>query len=410
MVTRRRGTLAGVRVGMVLAGVDFPPDIRVEKEARALRDAGHEVVVLCSRLGDRPADDEWEGTRVRRYSEPSAPLKALTSLERSLLGRDHRWRRIVSREIDELALDALHVHDLPVLLSALAAARAAGIPCVADLHENFPAAIAQLRLHQPFPRNLLSLVDSSARWERHELAAVRLATATIVVVEEAADRLAARGVSRERLIVVGNTEDVESFAALRGEPVSPPGRFVVLYAGAFGGRHRGLDTLVEAMPDVLAAEPEAVLVLVGDGPERKSLERRADELGLDGHVRFDGWQPFERIPSYIEAADVCVVPHRSTPHTETTMPHKLFQYMLVGRPVVVSDCAPLRRVVDDAEAGEIFHAGDPHDLARAIVRLLDPHERARAGAAGRAAAVDRHNWQRSSRDLVELYARLRDGR
>ncbi len=395
---------------MVLAGVDFPPDIRVEKEARALRDAGHDVVVLCSRLRDRPTEDEWEGIRVRRYAEPPAPIKALTALQRSLLGRDRRWRRLVADAIDELGLEVVHVHDLPVLLSALDAARGAGVPCIADLHENFPAAIAQLRLHQPFPRSLLRHVDSAARWQRHELDAVRSATATIVVVEEAAERLAARGAPRERLVVVGNTEDVDAFAALRGEPVTRPGPFVVLYAGAFGGRHRGLDTLVESMPEVLAAEPDAVLLLVGDGPERARLERRADELGLNGHVRFDGWQPFERIPSYIEAADVCVVPHRSTPHTETTMPHKLFQYMLVGRPVVVSDCAPLRRVVADAGAGEIFEPGDPHDLARAILRLRDPGERFRAGAAGHAAVVERHNWRRSSRELVELYARLRDDR
>jgi glycosyltransferase involved in cell wall biosynthesis len=391
---------------MVLAGVDFPPDVRVEKEARALRAVGHDVVVLCSSLRGLPAEDEWEGVRIRRYHDPRGVLKGLVALERALLGRDDHWRRIVLRAIRELDLDVLHVHDLPVLRSALAAASAAGIPCVADLHENFPAAIAQLRQHQTFPRSLLRFVDSPARWEHHELTAVSGATAVIVVVEEAADRLAARGVPREHLIVVGNTEDVDSFAALRGKPVERSGDFVVLYAGAFGGRHRGLDTLVDAMPELLEHAPEAVLMMVGDGPERKALERRVRELGVAGSVRFEGWQPFERMPAYMAAADVCVVPHRSTPHTESTIPHKLFQYMLAGRPVVVSDCAPLRRVVEKSRAGEVFAAGDAHDLVRALLRLRVAEVAERAGTAGRTAVLEHHNWERSSRALLEVYARL----
>lgn len=391
---------------MVLAGVDFPPDIRVEKEARALRAAGHDVIVLCSSLRGRPVEDEWQGVHIRRYGEPRGTLKGLVALERAFLGRDDHWRRIVARAIPELELDALHVHDLPVLRSALAAAHAAGIPGVADLHENFPVAIAQLREHQSFPRSLLRFVDLRAQWERHELAGVCASTATIVVVEEAADRLAARGVRREQVVVVGNTEDVDGFAALRGEPVERPSKFVVLYAGAFGGRHRGLDTLVDAMPQVLEQEPDAVLMLVGDGPERPTLEQQARELGVARSVRFEGWQPFERMPAYMAVANVCVVPHRSTPHTESTIPHKLFQYMLAGKAVVVSDCAPLRRVVEASGAGEVFAAGDAHDLARALMALRNPSAAERAGMAGRAAVLEQHNWERSSRPLVELYARL----
>src|SRR5207237_4486829 len=123
------------------------------------------------------------------------------------------------------------------------------------------------------------------RWERHETTAVREAAATLVVVEEAAERVAARGAPRNRLVVVGNTEDVERFTSLRGEPVERTGSFVILYTGAFGGAHRGLDTLVDAMPDVLAAEPGAALVLVGDGPDRASLQNRAAQLGVAAAVR-----------------------------------------------------------------------------------------------------------------------------
>ncbi len=383
---------------------DFPPDIRVEKEARALHAAGHDVTIVCRSLHGRPARDRWQGCLIVRLSERGG---ALARAARSLAFRDPWWERELRRLVRELSVDVLHVHDLPLLGSALRV----GPPVVADFHENYPASIvAHRREGSRLGAATLSLVSGRRRWERYERRAARRAARVLVVVDEARERLAAAGLDPARIAVVENTEEVERFLALPVEPVEGlEGRLVISYVGGFGGSHRGLDTAVAALPLVAAELPEVLLLLVGDGPARPALERLARELGVAERVRFLPWQPFERVPSLIAASDICLVPHRSNPHTEATSPHKLFQYMLLARPVVVSSCRPLARVIESTGAGLVFKAGDAAALARAILLLRDPDLREQLGAAGRRAVLERYNWETTSRVLTGVYEGLARG-
>lgn len=390
-----------MHVCMVLAAGDFPPDIRVEKETRALRDAGHEVTIVCRDLLGRPRRDSWEGCTVLRLDDPGG---AAGHVLRSVAFVDPWWTRSLKEVARDEHVDVLHVHDLPLLGAVLRV----GLPVVADFHENYPAAISDERHERGGARaTLLGIVSNRRRWESYERRAACASAQVLVVVDEARDRLAAIGVPRERIAVIENTEDPERFLAIPVEPVPElEGRFVLSYIGGFGGRHRGLDVAVRAMPAVTAAVPEALLLLVGDGRARPDLERLVQKLRLDEHVRFLPWQPFERVPSLIAASDVCLVPHRSGAHTEATSPHKLFQYMLLGKPVLVSSCRPLERVVAATGAGLVFEAGNPESLAARAIELADPALRERLGRAGRKAALGPYSWNETAKRLVEVYAGL----
>ena len=128
-------------------------------------------------------------------------------------------------------------------------------------------------------------------------------------------------------------------------------------------------------------------------------------------MRFEGWQPQARLKSYILGSAVCLVPHLRTPHTDATIPHKLFHYMYFGRPVVVSDCRPLARIVRETEAGLVYPAGDPKALAEALVTLAGDRARAEEmGAHGREAVLKRYNWDVTVRGLIEMYRTLSTGR
>ena len=135
-------------------------------------------------------------------------------------------------------------------------------------------------------------------------------------------------------------------------------------------------------------------------PELRSLVQL---LGLNEKVVFTGWQKPENLPSYIAASDVCLVPHNSTEHTEATVPHKLYHYMVMGKPVVVSSCRPLRRIVDGAACGFVFEAADADSFADRILRLKDPIVRERMGSAGRGAVGETYNWKSSAEKLLEVY-------
>ena len=320
--------------------------------------------------------------------------------------RDPLWTKAIDRFVREHSIDVLHVNDLPLLKEGILAGKRLGLPVVADLHENYPAGL------QVWYTNRLkkATIYEHGRWARYEREALRAVDAIVVVIEEAHDRLVQLGISAEKISVVPNTVPAQS-----GEiPIDSGiveryrGRFVVSYIGGFAP-HRGLDTVIRALPLAREHVPNLKLVLVGGGNEgyRKRLEVLARELRCDDLVELTGWKPQESIWSYIEASAVCLVPHARNPHTDTTIPNKIFQYMLRGRPVIVSDCPPLARIARDTGGGLIFRWDDPASLAERIVELYRGEDaRRRMAEAGRASVLDRYTWEKTSEPLVELYRRL----
>jgi len=398
-----------LRIGMVLQATIPPNDIRVEKEAGTLLDAGHEVDLLLERTHGQPAGGDWEGMSLDRAVMMSPLREKLHRYTFNFTFRDRVWREAIDRFVRERSIEALHVHDLPLLGEALEAGRKHGIPVVADLHENYPGGLQVWYTS----RLKKATIYRHSRWAAYERRALGKADAVIAVVEESKRRLEGIGIDPGKIFVVPNTAHRKSEQA----PVDPlvveryRGRFVLSYVGKFSA-HRGLDVIVRAMPGLAREVPGVLLLLVGDRnrPYMRYLEGLVEELGCAGSVEMTGWQRFDRIWSYIWASDVCLVPHQRNPHTDTTIPHKIFQYMMIGKPVIVSDCPPLARVIEDSGAGLVFEHDDPEDFA-AKVRLLhgDAELRKRVSDSGRKAFLDRYNWESTSGELLRLYETLSAG-
>jgi glycosyltransferase involved in cell wall biosynthesis len=393
-----------VRIGMLL-DKPFPPDPRVANEARSLVAAGHAVFLFCLALHAEPLRDTIDGIAVVRHRMHRQFWKKASALILDVPAYRLYFRGRLRRFLREFAIEALHVHDLPLISEGLHAARARGIPLIADLHENYPAAIRLYDWTHRFPGRLLV---RPAAWDAYERRSVPQADRVIVVIEEARDRLLAMGIDPERITVVENTVHVDEFENF---PIDTSltehfrDRFVITYVGTFD-RHRGLDSVLSATARLRAAVPEMLLILVGAGATEDALRSRAARLELAGHVRFEGWQPFSRFPSYICASDVCLIPHLKTAHTDTTIPHKLFHYMLLERPVVASNCAPIERILTATGAGLIYPSGDAEALAASLARLRDPELRLRLGRAGRAAVLSRYRWDLTATRLLALYEML----
>jgi len=398
-----------MNIGMVLAGRDFPPDIRVEKEIRALQAKGHRCFVICENPDQKPFRGEWEGSVILRISRPALFLRKANSLFFRLFFFNIQWFRSLLRIAKGESIDVFHVHDLPMSGTALWAGKYLKVPVIVDFHENYPAAIQYYSaVKKSFGQRLVDYFVGSSRWQKYEKRVARTADHVIVVVEEAKRRLSQEGIDDLKISIIENTIDVGFFENLgRFDHILEKYRdcFLISYIGGFG-RHRGLDTAIKSMPKVIQGIPDAKLLLVGRGRIKPELMELADNIGVKSHVIFEDWKPFEEVPSYIEASRVCLVPHQSNPHTEATSPHKLFQYMLMGKPVVVSSCKPLRRVVLETKGGLVFSAGDSDHLAEIILQLKDENLRKELGQAGKQAVLNRYNWERTSRDLIRLYENI----
>ena len=388
----------------------FPSDIRVEKESRALIKAGHEVIILCPRAENQQDKDSYNGIKIFRfnakYTQKFFNGKLLLGYQ-ALTFRNALWYKKIMEMVRANRIDVLHVHDLPLSSTAVAVRKKTGIPVIADLHENYPEL---LRIR--FGGSDLSWKDrllvGTDRWANHERKILQEVDHIIVVVEEAKERLMSIGLPAAKISIVSNTESEEFWESHELDKAlvkQYEDSFIASYIGGFG-EHRGIDTAIKAIELISRKTHGIRLLLVGSGGwysdtlERMTLESRVSDL-----VKFIPWVPMKKVPSYLELSDVGLVPHSSNPHTESTVPHKLFQYMLFGKPVIVSDCRPLKRIVEEAGAGLVFKAGNPEDLAEKILTLYDSPEACKNyGENGKnAATIGKYSWNNEKRRLMQIY-------
>ncbi len=385
-----------VRVGMVLES-DYPPDIRVEKETESLSRAGCRVDLLALDFSGRLSSERLETLTVHRVRLARQLQRKLhPTLLRWPLYRS-MWRRWIRRFLTSVTPDILTIHDLPLAGLGLEEARRLSVPVILDLHENFPAAIRSWG----FDRGILGrYFYDLERWRALERRSVLESAGVLVVVDEALERLIGYGLAASRAQVVMNTER-RAFG--RGVvPIDPGGGppLRLLYIGGLGP-HRGLATAIRA----IASRPDVHLRIVGDGKVRGELEALARRLNVSERVTFAGWVSADRVAEEIGLCHVGLVPHLRSDHTETTIPHKLFQYMTLGRPVLVSDCRPMARIVREQACGIVHPSGDDAGMTRCVERLLDPDLRRSLGAAGQAATRARYNWEAEAERLVTFYDR-----
>ncbi|MEU3714260.1 glycosyltransferase family 4 protein [Streptomyces catenulae] len=168
---------------------------------------------------------------------------------------------------------------------------------------------------------------------------------------------------------------------------------------------KGQDTLIEAMPAITAAVPDAVLLIVGGGPYEKELRALAERTGVAGSVRFTGAVPWAELPAHYGAGDVFAMPCR-TRRGGLDVEGLGIVYLeasATGLPVVAGDSGGAPDAVLDGETGWVVPGGSPRATAERVVTLLqDPELRRRMGERGRAWVEEKWRWDLLAEKLKEL--------
>ncbi|WP_327230122.1 glycosyltransferase family 4 protein [Streptomyces murinus] len=168
---------------------------------------------------------------------------------------------------------------------------------------------------------------------------------------------------------------------------------------------KGQDTLIRAMPRVLAAEPDAVLLIVGGGPYEQDLRRLARETGVADSVRFTGAVPWSELPAHYGAGDVFAMPCR-TRRGGLDVEGLGIVYLeasATALPVIAGDSGGAPDAVLDGETGWVVRGGEPGEAADRIVTLLgDPELRRRMGERGRRWVEEKWRWDLLAERLKEL--------
>ena len=220
----------------------------------------------------------------------------------------------------------------------------------------------------------------------------------------AAEAVAA-GLDPQRLLWMPNPIDTDEFVPhgpgarqdLRDRFRIPAGAGAVIYVGRLAPE-KELSSLIGAFAAVVRRMPEALLILIGDGPCRQELETRAAQLGLAAHVRFEGRQPAASICHWLQASDLFALVS-----SNEGFPCSLSEAMAAGLPSVVSDIPGSAQLIDSGVHGLVVPVGDEARIAEAIAGLLaDPESRARMAEAARRRIVENY----STAKVLDRYERL----
>lgn len=158
---------------------------------------------------------------------------------------------------------------------------------------------------------------------------------------------------------------------------------------------KGGRTLIRAFPRVLGSHPDAHLLIVGGGPDLDRLRRMTEEAGLSRSVTLAGPQPWDRIPSYLAAADIFALPTRTRfLGTETEgLPLVYVEAAAAGLPLIGADVGGVGDAVRPGRTGLMVDGSDANQTARAINRLLDdPDESRRLGSCAREMVLREFTW------------------
>ena len=255
-------------------------------------------------------------------------------------------------------------------------ARVKRVPWVFELQDLWPAAPAALG----FLRGSKEI--AAAEWLERTL--YRSAARIVVCSREVASVLAERGIAAEKLVLIPNFAETSLFRPdLRDDGFRArhglEGKFVAVYSGTMGVAN-GVFQLADAAAALKRAGTDRVaIVALGSGSERRALEQRVREKGLDNLLLLPPVSR-EEMPGIVGAADATLTVFAPNPVLELNSPNKFFDGLAAGKPVVVNVGGWLRSLVEENDAGVYAPGGDAGALAGALAALAgDPDGVARMG-------------------------------
>jgi glycosyltransferase involved in cell wall biosynthesis len=394
----------------------FPPEAgatqtRAFEMARNFVRRGHEVCMICE-FPNHPSGiippayrrklyelDELEGIQVIRVWVKASPEKNFSRrmlfylsfminafLAGIFLARGH--------------YDLIYATSPPLFVggAALGLSFLRRIPLVFEVRDLWPeSAIALGELQN---RSAIALAT------RLELACYHRARKIIAVTLGIITRLTDRGIPPAKLVCIPNGANTEMFRYdetarqhLR-QDMGLQDSYVVIYAGIFGIA-QGLDTVVQAA-QLLSAQPEIAFLLIGEGPEKVHIKNLIDQLNLN-NVHILPEQLREKIPDFLSAADVAVIPLKNLDLFKGALPSKMFDAWACNRPILVSIDGEARQVLDKAGGGVFVPPEDAAELARQILYLKEnPTAGAAMGLNGRLYTEQNHSRQALAQRLLDL--------
>jgi len=359
------------------------PDPRVEKTARALIKGGWQVQILgWDRSGSLPTYEEREG-----YSISRLPIRAQYGSGLGNLPQLIRWQFGLTRWLirNHAMFDVIHACDFDTILPALLTKWLWKHPVVYDIFDFYADHLRKT------PRWIKRIIRKVDLW------AIGKADAVILADDSRKAQIAGSNPRRVEIIYNAPEDIANAF-----QPLNRPGdfRLRIAYIGLLQ-QERGLFQLL----DVLKRHPEWHLDLAGFGGDEERILEMATPLP---NVTWHGRVAYQRALELSAKADVLLATYDpSIPNHRFSSPNKIFEAMMLGKPVIVAEKTNMDQIVRKAYCGLVVAYGSIPELEQALQTLADDESlRSQLGKNGRLAYESQYAWEIMQKRLLELYQQL----
>lgn len=375
----------------------YPFDVRVRREALALRDAGCRVTVISPRGSGQRWSETVDGVEVRRFPMPPGGSGLVSyafefvyaTLAMLVLAL---WVSLFSR------VDVVHAANPPDTLFAIGLMmKLFGTRFVFDHHDLSPE--TYLSRFGKADENIVSKV-------LRLLERATFASADIVIsTNESYRRLAMQRGSKspDKVFVVRNGPPL-SFQPVAPDPdLRRRAPHLIGYIGTMGPQD-GVDYLLRVVKHLATDmnRRDFLAVIIGGGDEEASLRALAISLQIEAFVHFTGRVPDDRVRTLLSTVDVCVQPDPLNPLNDKSTMNKMMEYMALGKPIVAFDLVETR--FSGADAALYAPPNDESEFARRVSSLFDDPEMCRQlGHAGKERVASALAWEYSVPNLLAAY-------
>lgn len=393
--------LEGKKVCIIVENLPVPFDKRVWHEAKALRDAGAEVTVICPQTKAYPRlSEELEGIRIYRHPliEAKRTKEYLAEYASALF---HEARLLLKVFLKHGVQDVIHACNPPDLIFIAAFPFFTFTRCkfLFDHHDINPELwIAKFGRKGLGYRAMLLVERLTYFFAKH----------AIVTNESYREIAMRRGKMRySDVTIVRSGPDLDQLKIAVPKPEVKQGfPFLVAYIGVMG-KQEGLDLLLESISYIIRdkGRTDIRFCLMGSGPELEEMRELNERMKLSKYVEFPGRVSDEYLIDVLSTADVCVNPDLPSDMNNKSTMNKIMEYMTFGKPIVQFT---LKEGQFSAREASLYAKNtDTQDFAEKILWLLDhPEEAEQMGKFGRERVETKLSWDFEKPKLIGAYKKL----
>ncbi len=387
---------------LMLLENEFPPDNRVEKEIKSLVEEGHKVDIACITRQQRPKFEAGKHCNIYRIPLNNWMYK-LSAATLIVPAYFRFWMKFVNQLFKQNHYDAIHVHDLPLAKVGYTIKKKYGVKLICDQHEYYSNWIIHTAHYNT---GLGKIINKLSDWKKYEKKYLHKADLVITVEEPLRQcYIDDVGLTPEKVILVPNTPSAEIFNPQnvdRSLVEKYKNDFVLFYAGGID-KLRGLELPVKAMETLQEKIPNLKLVIAGPEAKNFSIIQLAEKHHVQDKVEYLKWIDIENLPSYIAASKVTFfTPPGNRDEIHRTIATKIYQYMAIGTPVIVSNVDLMKQFVEKHKAGYVVK--NHEDFEKACIELYKKPAKWQEIHKNCLKAAPEFIWESTIKKMLQFYA------